>query len=112
MLISHINKFLQIIEENHPPPVFITKMKFIILIAHQLVVAGDALCRNVQESTVINHIEQCTKALSISISTVVQKSKRAAQLFPSVTAVQEMVATVVEILHIINDLKISILKTK
>lgn len=77
-----------------------------------MVVAGDTICRNVQESTAINHVEQCTRALSISISTVVQKSKRAAQLFPSVTAVQEMVDTVVEILHIINDLKISILKTK
>lgn len=88
------------------------KIKFIILIAHQLVVVSDTILQNVQESTVKNHVEQCSKALSISISTVVQKSKRAAQLFPSVTAVQEMVDAVIEISHIVNDLKISVLKTK
>lgn len=88
------------------------KVKYIILIAHQLVVVGDTICRNVQESTVKNHIEQCTKALSAGISTVVQKSKIATQLFPSVTAVQEMVDCVVEILHIVNDLKVSVLKIK
>jgi len=88
------------------------KIKFIILIAHQLIVVGDTICRNVQESTIRNHVEQCSKALSVSTSTVVQKSKRASQLFPSVTAVQEMVDAVVEISHIVNDLKISVLKAK
>lgn len=111
MLASHITKFLKIVEENQPPPVFILKLKFIILIAHQLVVVGDIICRNVEESTAKNHVEQCTSALSAGISTVVQKSKRAAQLFPSVTAVQEMADTVVEVSHIVNDLKISVLKT-
>ncbi|KAF0751952.1 breast cancer anti-estrogen resistance protein 1 [Aphis craccivora] len=112
LLTSHINTFLQIVKENRPPPVFVMKVKYIILIAHQLVVVGDTICRNVQESTVKNHIEQCTKALSAGISTVVQKSKIATQLFPSVTAVQEMVDCVVEILHIVNDLKVSVLKIK
>jgi enhancer-of-filamentation protein 1 len=111
LLASHITKFLQIVEENHPPPVFILKLKFIILIAHQLVVVGDTICRNVEESIAKNHIEQCSSALSAGISTVVQKSKRAAQLFPSVTAVQEMADAVIEISHIVNDLKVSVLKT-
>lgn len=87
-------------------------VKYIILITHQLVVVSDTICRNVHESTIKNHVEQCSRALFVGISTVVQKSKRAAQLFPSVTAVQEMVDSVVEISHITNDLKISILKTK
>lgn len=112
LLTSRINKFLRIVEDNCPPPVFIKKLKYIILIAHQLVVAGDTICRNVQESTVKNHVEQCSKALSIGISTVVDKSKRAAQFFPSVSAVQEMVDSVVEMSHIVNDFKISVLKTK
>lgn len=112
MLTSHINTFLRIVEENRPPPVFVMKVKYIILIAHQLVVVGDTICRNVQESTVKNHVEHCSKALSAGISTVVQKSKIATQLFPSVTAVQEMVDSVVEISHIVNDLKISVLKIK
>jgi len=112
LLTSHINTFLKIVEENRPPPVFVMKVKNIILIAHQLVVVGDTICRNVQESTVKNHVEQCSKALSAGISTVVQKSKIATQLFPSVTAVQEMVDSIVEISHIVNDLKISVLKLK
>lgn len=112
LLTGHIKKFLRIVEENGPPPVFIMKLKYIILIAHQLVVVGDTICNNVQESTVKNHVEQCSKALSVGISMVVDKSKRAAQFFPSVNAVQEMVDSVIEISHIVNDFKISILKTK
>lgn len=88
------------------------KVKYVILIAHHLVVVGDTICRNVQESTIKNHVEQCTRALSAGISAVVQKSKRAVQLFPSVTAVQEMVDTIVEIKHIVNDLNISVSKAK
>lgn len=106
-----MNKFFKIVEGNHPPTVFITKIKYIVLISHQLVVVGDTICRSIQESTVKNHVEQCLSALSIGISNVVNKSKRASQLFPSVTAVQEMVDSVIEISHIVNDLKISILKT-
>lgn len=112
LLTIHINTFLKIVEDNRPPPVFVMKVKYIILIAHQLVVVGDTICRNVQESTVKSHVEQCSKALSAGISTVVQKSKIATQLFPSVTAVKEMVDSVVEISHIVNDLKISVLKIK
>lgn len=88
------------------------KVKYIVLITHQLVVVGDTISRSVQESTAKNHVEQCSKALSAGISTVVQKTKIATQLFPSVTAVQEMIDSVVEISHIVNDLKISVLKTK
>lgn len=88
------------------------QIKCIILNAHQLVVVGNIICQNVQESVRKNHVEQCTRALSIGISTIVMKSKKAAQLFPSVVAVQEMVDAVVEISHIVNDLKISVLKPK
>lgn len=100
------------VEENHPPSAFIMKIKYLILIAHQLVVVGDTICRSVQESIVKNHVDQCSKALSVGILTVVQKSKRAAQLFPSVTAVQEMVDAVMEISHIVNDLKVTVLNKK
>lgn len=87
-------------------------IKYIILNAHQLVVVGKTICQNVQGSIGKNHVEQCIGALSVGISTVVLKSKEAAQLFPSVAAVQEMVDAVIEISHIVNDLKISVLKTK
>lgn len=112
MLMTNIEKFLQTVEHNHPPPVFVMKVKYIVLIAHQLVIIADTICRNVQKSNVKNHVEQCSRALFEGISTVVQKSKKAAQLFPSVTAVQEMVDSVVEISHIVNDLRISVLEKK
>lgn len=111
-LIKHINTFLQIVEENHPPPVFVVKIKYMILIVHQLITVSDTICRNIQETTVKSHVEQCSKALFVGISTVVQKSKRAAYLFPSVTAVQEMIDSVVEISHIVHDFKTTILKIK
>lgn len=112
MLTYYIEQFLLTVEHNRPPPVFVMKVKYIILIAHQLVIIADTICRNVQESIVKNHVEQCSRALSEGISMIVQKSKKAAQLFPSVTAVQEMVDAIIEISHVVNDLKISVLETK
>lgn len=83
-----------------------------ILIVHQLITVSDTICRNVQESTVKSHVEQCSRALFVGISTVVDKSKRAAYLFPSVTAVQEMIDSIMELSHIVQDLKTTFLKIK
>lgn len=77
-----------------------------------MITVSDTICRNVQESTVKNHVEQCSRALFVGISTVVEKSKRAAYLFPSVTAVQEMIDSIMELSHIVHDLKTTILKIK
>ncbi|XP_050540750.1 breast cancer anti-estrogen resistance protein 1 [Daktulosphaira vitifoliae] len=111
LLAHYINIFLQTVEHNRPPPIFVEQVKFVVLIAHQLVIVGDTICQVVQQSIRKNHIIQCCNALYESISTIVQKSKKAAQLFPSVNAVQEMVDSVVEISHISNDLKSTILKS-
>ncbi|XP_050421811.1 enhancer of filamentation 1 isoform X2 [Adelges cooleyi] len=111
-ILAHcVHLFLQTVEHNRPPSIFVVQVKYVILIAHQLVLIGDTICQRVQESSVKNHVIQCSNALAECISSTVEKSKRAAQLFPSVGAVQEMVDSIIEISHIANDLKISVLKT-
>lgn len=78
--------------------------------AHNLVNIGDIVVRNVAKKNIKARILSCADALSESLKTCVMKTKKAAQNFPSVTAVQEMVDSVVDISHLASDLKIAMLQ--
>lgn len=53
---------------------------------------------------------QCADSLSEALKTCVAKTKKAAQNFPSVSAVQEMVDSVVDISHLAYALKVAMLQ--
>ncbi|XP_054286391.1 breast cancer anti-estrogen resistance protein 1 isoform X2 [Macrosteles quadrilineatus] len=103
-----IDAFLQTVEHNQPPKVFLAHGKFVVLSAHKLVHIGDTVHRNVTRSDVRTRVLACANALSEALAATVHKTKRAAQQFPSVTAVQEMVDSVVDISHLARDLKMSL----
>jgi enhancer of filamentation 1 len=71
---------------------------------------GDIVHRNVAKKNIKTRILSCADALSESLKNCVMKTKKAAQNFPSVTAVQEMVDSVVDISHLASDLKIAMLQ--
>lgn len=100
-----IDSFLETVEKNQPPKFFIAYGKFVVVSAHNLVTIGDIVHRNVSKSDLKEKILRCTDALSEALKTCVLKSKQAAAHFPSVTAVQEMVDSVVDISHLASDLK-------
>ncbi|XP_075224579.1 serine_rich_CAS and FAT-like_CAS_C domain-containing protein p130CAS [Lycorma delicatula] len=100
-----IDAFLQTVEHNQPPKVFLAHGKFVVLSAHRLVHIGDTVHRNVSRTDVRTKVLQCANSLSEALATTVHKTKRAALQFPSVTAVQEMVDSVVDISHLARDLK-------
>lgn len=102
-----IDAFLQTVEHNQPPKVFLAHSKFVVLSAHRLVHIGDTVHRNVVRSEVRARVLQCANALSEALAAAVHKTKKAALQFPSVTAVQEMVDSVVDISHLARDLKLS-----
>ncbi|XP_053690482.1 breast cancer anti-estrogen resistance protein 1 [Sabethes cyaneus] len=109
-LTQAIDAFLQTVEHNQPPRFFLAYGKFVVLSAHNLVNIGDIVHRNVSRENVKTRVLQCADALSEALKTCVAKTKKAAQHFPSVTAVQEMVDSVVDISHLARDLKIAMLE--
>lgn len=109
-LTQAIDAFLQTVERNQPPKFFLAYGKFVVLSAHNLVNIGDIVHRNVSRQDVKRRILQCADSLSEALKTCVMKTKKAAQHFPSVTAVQEMVDSIVDISHIACDLKMAMLQ--
>lgn len=105
-----IDAFLQTVEHNQPPKVFLAHDKFVVLSAHKLVNIGDTVHRNVNSVEVKTRVLNCANSLSDALATSVAKTKQAAMQFPSVTAVQEMVDSVVDISHLARDLKLSLLQ--
>lgn len=109
-LTQAIDAFLQTIEHNQPPKVFLAHDKFVVLSAHKLVNIGDTVHRNISKSDLKTRLLNCSNNLSDALATSVAKTKQAALQFPSVTAVQEMVDSVVDISHLARDLKLSLLQ--
>lgn len=105
-----IDSFLETVEKNQPPKFFIAYGKFVVVSAHNLVTIGDIVHRNIFKSELKQKLLHCTDGLSEALKTCVIKSKKAAAHFPSVTAVQEMVDSVVDISHLASDLKTAMLQ--
>lgn len=105
-----IDAFLQTVEHNQPPKVFLAHDKFVVLSAHKLVHIGDTVHRNVNRVDIKTRVLNCANSLSDALAASVAKTKQAALQFPSVTAVQEMVDSVVDISHLARDLKLSLLQ--
>lgn len=109
-LTQAIDAFLKTVEHNQPPKVFLAHGKFVVLSAHKLVHIGDTVHKNVSKQDVKVQILNCANALSEALATSVAKTKHAALQFPSVTAVQEMVDSVVDISHSARDLKVCLVQ--
>ncbi|XP_046395950.1 breast cancer anti-estrogen resistance protein 1 isoform X2 [Ischnura elegans] len=103
-----IDAFLLTVEHNQPPKVFLAHGKFVVLSAHRLVGIGDSVHRGVTTEVLRNRVIDCANALSKALEATVQKTKRAAMHFPSVSAVQEMVDSVVDVSHLARDLKVTL----
>lgn len=89
--------------------VFLAHGKFVVLSAHRLVHIGDTVHRNVIRNDVKTRVLECANALNEALKQTVSKTKQAAQFFPSVSAVQEMVDSVVDVSHLAKDLKVAII---
>ncbi|XP_017010907.2 breast cancer anti-estrogen resistance protein 1 isoform X1 [Drosophila takahashii] len=104
-LMQAIDSFLETVEKNQPPKYFIAYGKFVVVSAHNLVTIGDNVHRNISKEALREKILRCTNSLSDALKTCVSKSKKAAAHFPSGSAVQEMVDSVVHINSLARELK-------
>lgn len=104
-----VDAFLQSVERNQPPKYFLTFGKLVISNAFNIINAGDIMHRNMSKSDLKFRVLKCTNSLSDAIKNFVTKTKRAAQHFPSVIAVQEMVDSVINVSHLAYELKLAIL---
>ncbi|XP_035211479.1 breast cancer anti-estrogen resistance protein 1-like isoform X2 [Stegodyphus dumicola] len=109
-LTNAIDAFLMTIKNNQPPKVFVGHSKFIVIGAHKLVYIGDSVHRNLNNPELKTRIMHNSNSLCDSLKTLVNNTKKAATEFPSVIAVQEMVDSVVDVSHLANDLKMSIIQ--
>lgn len=109
-LTQAIDAFLQTVERNQPPKFFLAYGKFVVLSAHNLVNIGDIVHKNLSKQDVKRRVLEYADSLSDALKTCVTKTKKAAQHFPSVSAVQEMVDSIVDISHLAYNLKISMLQ--
>ncbi|XP_018330982.1 breast cancer anti-estrogen resistance protein 1 [Agrilus planipennis] len=109
-LTQAIDAFLQTVEHNQPPKVFLAHGKFVVLSAHKMVHIGDVVHRNITNNDLKMRVLNFANALSDALASSVNKTKQAALQFPSVTAVQEMVDAVVDISHLARDLKLCLLQ--
>lgn len=79
-----------------------------VLSAHRLVHVGDTVARNVSQTHIKQRVQEQADSLSHALDQTVQRTKRAAQHFPSVAAVQDMVDAVVDVSHFASDLRRSL----
>lgn len=109
-LTNAIDAFLQTVEHNQPPKIFLAHGKFVVLSAHKLVLIGDTVHRNITCREIKERSLSCANTLSDALNISVNKTKQAALQFPSVNAVQEMVDSVVDISHSAKDLKVCLVQ--
>ncbi|XP_060520326.1 breast cancer anti-estrogen resistance protein 1 [Cylas formicarius] len=109
-LTQAIDAFLKTVEHNQPPKIFLAHGKFVVLSAHKLVHIGDTVHRNVSCKDIKDRALHCANTLSDALAASVNKTKQAALQFPSVSAVQEMVDSIVDISHLARDLKVCLVQ--
>lgn len=109
-LTQAIDAFLQTVEHNQPPRIFLAHGKFVVLSAHKLVHIGDTVHRNISCKEIKERALSCANSLSDALATSVNKTKQAALQFPLVSAVQEMVDSIVDISHLAKDLKVCLVQ--
>lgn len=104
-LTTAIDAFLQSVERNQPPAAFLAHGKFVVLHAHRLVYIGDTVHKNIENTEFKSKVLACSDGLSNGLAMTVSKAKNAALNFPSVSAVQEMVDSVVDVCNSARDLR-------
>ncbi|XP_076322020.1 breast cancer anti-estrogen resistance protein 1-like [Tachypleus tridentatus] len=102
---NSIDAFLVTIRNKQPPKIFLQHCKSVIISASRIVYIGDTVHKNVNESTIKTNVFQKSNTLWDSIKYFVTNAKKAASIFPSAVAIQEMEESIVDVSSKANDLK-------
>ncbi|UYV84278.1 NEDD9 [Cordylochernes scorpioides] len=108
-LTSVIDSFLLSVETNQPPKVFVGHSKLVVLAAYKLVFVGDTVHRNIENPIYRTRAHQGANGLCDALRSLVSATKTAALQFPSVSAVQAMVDSVVDLSHSADQLNTALL---
>lgn len=110
-LMNAIDALLLSVENNEQPKSFIAHSKFVVLSTHKLVNIGDTLYRHLSDAVLKSSIIHCTNMLCDYLKITVTTTKVAAQNFPQVSSLQDMVDSVVDISRAANKLRTVITET-
>ena len=92
-----IKAFFSSADGSHPPKVFVSNSKFIVLSAHKFVFIGDTLKKRVSQRRLKEQVEVVTNKLSESIKFLVSSTKSAALHYPATNALNEVTAAVKQV---------------
>lgn len=86
-----ITAFITSIHQNDPPQEFNSHLRYVILLAHKLVFAGDTIHRNIDSLKIKLAVETLSNELNDNIKMLHLSSKVATKEFPQVGPMQRMV---------------------
>ena len=107
-LANAIDILIQTVNNNQPPKDFVEQSKYVVVSAQKLISIGETVHRNVKHNEIRSQVLKCSNSLSESLKYLVSNTKKAANQFPSVLAVQEMIDCIVNVSHSANELKVVI----
>ena len=107
-LANAIDALIQTVNNNQPPKDFVEQSKHVVVSAQKLICIGETVHRNVKHNEIRSKVLKCSNSLSESLKCLVSNTKKAANQFPSVLAVQEMIDNIVDVSHSANQLKVVI----
>ncbi|KAK9497615.1 hypothetical protein O3M35_004308 [Rhynocoris fuscipes] len=97
ILMQEIDILLSTITQNKPPKAFLLQAKCVVTSCQRVIQLADTVHRSLISPNLKRDVEFTTQTLSDAITTVGHKTRTAAVHFPSVSAVQYMVDSVVDL---------------
>ncbi|XP_078064053.1 embryonal Fyn-associated substrate-like [Mustelus asterias] len=96
-LLGAIEGLFSCLRSSQPPRIFVGHGRHVVVSAHKLVFIGDALSRQARGAGVRSRVGRAGALLCQALKETVQATKRAAQRYPELPAVQDMVDKVTEL---------------
>ncbi|XP_065189517.1 breast cancer anti-estrogen resistance protein 1-like isoform X2 [Sycon ciliatum] len=103
-----VEAFCRAIGEKQVPKQFVWHSKMVVVGAYKMVYVADTVFQKLSHSELRNHIVACSNRLVDSIKNIVEYTKVAAQQYPSIGAMRDMVESVAHLPPLALDLAESI----
>uniref|UniRef100_A0A069DZ63 SH3 domain-containing protein n=1 Tax=Panstrongylus megistus TaxID=65343 RepID=A0A069DZ63_9HEMI len=109
LLMQEIEILLNAVTQNRPPKVFLLQAKCVVTSCQRVVQLADTVERSLSSPSLKRDLEFSTQRLSEALTTVGHQTRNAAVNFPSVSSVQCMVNSVVDLANSASRLRQAIL---
>uniref|UniRef100_T1KLR3 Uncharacterized protein n=1 Tax=Tetranychus urticae TaxID=32264 RepID=T1KLR3_TETUR len=91
-----VNALISAINTKQLPKVLINLSKLVVIAGQQMIFIGDTISRNVS-GEIRCYVAKCSNALCDSLKNLLNNTKKAANLFPSAPALQDLLDSIVQV---------------